>query len=161
MRLLISLCSLLGWASFAGLAVLIITVPLNNWLMRQNKSVMKALSEARDERINSVHTFIRAIRFIRSHDWQDRWQTKILGSREKELRLLMNRRFGSLALGLVWQLSPPAIIVLSFGAFTLVMKQQLTVPIAFVAISLFGNLSGPLSTYFSTGAGAPHANEHF
>lgn len=139
------LYTLLGWASFAGLAVLAVTIPLNNWITRQNKSIMKELFKARDERINQVNTFVRAIRFIRSNDWQDRWQEKILASREKELRLLTNRRFSSLGLGLIWQLSPPAIIVLSFAAFTLLMKQPLTVPIAFVAISLFGNLSGPLS----------------
>lgn len=142
---ILTCCRLLGWASFAGLAVLAVTIPLNNWLTKQNKTIVKKLFKAKDERLNHVNTFIRAIRFIRSHDWQDRWQEKILASREKELKLLMNRRFSALGLGLLWQLSPPAIIVLSFGAFTLIMKRELTVPIAFVAISLFGNLSGPLS----------------
>lgn len=121
------------------------TIPLNNWITKQNKSIVKRLFKAKDERLNHVNVFIRAIRFIRSHDWQDRWQEKILASREQELKLMMNRRFSAFGLGLLWQLSPPAIIVLSFGAFTLIMKRELTVPIAFVAISLFGNLSGPLS----------------
>jgi ABC-type multidrug transport system ATPase subunit len=49
-------------------------------------------------------------------------------------------------LGFVWMLSPGFVVVVSFWAYSNIYKNTVTIPMAFTAISLFGNLSGPLSS---------------
>ena len=138
------LFSLLGWAAFVGLAVCIINIPLNNYLVGLNKTFTKDWRKAQDKRVDLTNTLVRSIRFIKASDLQTKWVDKIETAREDELRLLKRRRINGILLGMMWQIAPGLVILGSFWAYTNILHRVLTIPVAFVSIQLFSGLAEPL-----------------
>ena len=80
---------LLGLSAFAGFIVLILSWPLNNFVARRAVRIQKGVSTARDKRMGVLNELISAIKFIKFFAWEDRWITRVLDAREKEMQWLV------------------------------------------------------------------------
>lgn len=142
----IFLYRLMGWSAFAGLAVLVVSVPFNSVISKQNIKINQELMKARDKRIGIMSELVGAIQFIKFFAWIEQWKGRAADSRKKEMRQLIRSMINSVLFALLWNLTPILVTVVSFVAYVVVAQRELTVSIAFTAISLFTMVRMPLNT---------------
>jgi ABC-type multidrug transport system fused ATPase/permease subunit len=156
----IYLYKLLGWSAFSGLVVLAVFWPLNQYvafsqralhkltpcrlLARRSISISKGLLAARDKRMGVLNELLGAIKFIKFFAWEDRWTQRTMDARKKELSWMVKSRINSVLFSAIWTLAPILVSVVSFASYIWV-GNQLTVSVAFTAISLFAMVRAPLN----------------
>lgn len=78
----------MGYASLAGLCVIIAGIPFTRQVSSYLKSIQKQLSKVRDERVKLCNEAFGGIKIIKLQAWERQFQHKIQSSRDKELALL-------------------------------------------------------------------------
>jgi hypothetical protein len=63
------LFKLLGWSAFAGFIALVLSWPVNSYLMKRAFVIYKDLSTARDKRMSILNELITAVKFIKFFAW--------------------------------------------------------------------------------------------
>src|ERR1700761_7083229 len=128
------LYNLLGISAFAGVAVIIIATPLNNYLSKREWGIRKSLLAARDERMGVLNEILTAIKFIKFFAWEGRWIERTEQARNTELGWLikgvfvqymrvdsvltsMPVRLNRIMLGVLWALLPMLVPICSFFSF--------------------------------------------
>ncbi|QRV95975.1 ABC transporter [Ceratobasidium sp. AG-Ba] len=138
------LYNLMGWAAFAGYIALILTLPINDYLVRRTNTLQKSVSAARDIRIRALNEAISSIKFIKFSAWESRWTSRVLAFREAELGWLWKLKITNFFMELVWAQGPVMVAAIGFSCFTLVAKRELGVEIAFPALRILEILSQSL-----------------
>ncbi|PBK67602.1 P-loop containing nucleoside triphosphate hydrolase protein [Armillaria solidipes] len=75
----------LGWSSFAGLAVIVITAPLPGYLAKRIQTVQKATLKNTDGRVQVVTEFVNILRMIKIFGWEGEISKRVAGRRDEEL----------------------------------------------------------------------------
>ncbi|GAA5873644.1 hypothetical protein JCM1840_002987 [Sporobolomyces johnsonii] len=140
------LYQLLGWTSIAGLSILAISLPLNQMLVKRRIKLHRSMLSARDSRIEVINELFNAIRFVKYSANEDAWLGKVNERRETELGWLLKTRLNNLNLNILWNFTPDLVMLISFACFTLILGEQLTVPVAFTSLALFALVRGPMAT---------------
>ncbi|KAG8716744.1 hypothetical protein FRC09_015283 [Ceratobasidium sp. 395] len=130
------LYNLMGWSAFAGYIALILTLPINNYLVRRFGTLQKSVSAARDIRLQAMNEVIQSIKFIKLSAWESRWTSRVLSFRERELGWLWKLKVTEFLMELVWAQSHVLVAAIGFTCFTLVAKRELGVEIAFPAFRI-------------------------
>ncbi|QRW10315.1 ABC transporter [Ceratobasidium sp. AG-Ba] len=138
------LYNLMGWVAFAGYIALILTLPINDYLVRRTNTLQKSVSAARDIRIRALNEAISSIKFIKFSAWESRWTSRVLAFREAELGWLWKLKITNFFMELVWAQGPVMVAAIGFSCFTLVAKRELGVEIAFSALRILEILSQSL-----------------
>ncbi|KAJ7035492.1 hypothetical protein C8F04DRAFT_1221175 [Mycena alexandri] len=141
----IFLYQILGWSAFAGFGVLLVGWPLNSYITSWSFSMSKGRSKARDKRTSLVGELISSIKFIKFFAWEDRWINRAMAAREEEMKWMAKIRTNTVLLNAVWSIAPISLSVISFFTFVW-LGNELTVGIAFTAITLFGTIRISLNT---------------
>ncbi|GAA6016243.1 hypothetical protein JCM10207_000442 [Rhodosporidiobolus poonsookiae] len=139
------LTNLMGWSALAGFAILSISAPIMFWLGQCAEEVSRHRSAARDVRQTSLQELFGDIRSIKLFGWSDAWIDRAEEKRAEELRWLIQDwtvRFFTTAL---WVFVSLVVPLLSFFAYVKLQGGELTVAIAFTALSLFSLIRGPLN----------------
>lgn len=136
---------LLGWSAFVGVAVLVISWPLNSFLSNRAVKIQKTWLKARDKRISIMTELIGAITFIKFFAWTGKWKERAMEARNAELKQMVRGIFNSLAFYFLWGLVPLCIKLLAFFSFIFFQHGKLTVDVAFTALALFQMLRMPLN----------------
>ncbi|KAJ7865666.1 hypothetical protein B0H13DRAFT_2253973 [Mycena leptocephala] len=125
---------LLGWAAFAGLFFVVISIPLSFLVAKLSVNYEKGIVTARDRRTSVVNELISSIKFIKFSGAEEKWLKKTNDARDAELNWL----FKSTGL-------PP--LMISASSFFVYVKQgnELTVATAFTALAVFNMVNVPLS----------------
>ncbi|KAF9235883.1 hypothetical protein BU15DRAFT_77487 [Melanogaster broomeanus] len=138
------LYNLLGMSAFAGFVVLLAGWPLNSYVARRNIRIQKGLSASRDKRMAVLSELINAVKFIKFFAWEERWIRRVMDARNVELKWITKARINSVIFSAIWISAPIMVSLISF--FTYVYQgNQLTVSVAFTAISLFAMIRQPLN----------------
>ncbi|KAF7352973.1 Multidrug resistance-associated ABC transporter [Mycena venus] len=129
---LLFLSSLLGWAAFAGVAFVLLSIPVNWFIAKLNVKYEKGIVTVRDKRTSVVNELISSIKFIKFGGAEERWLKKANDAREIELGWLLKERFMDIAFSITWMLLP---LLISVSSFYVYVKQgnELTVSTAFTA----------------------------
>jgi ATP-binding cassette, subfamily C (CFTR/MRP), member 1 len=77
-----------GYATLAGLCVIIAGIPFTRQVSSHLKSIQKQLSKVRDERVKLCNEVFSGMKIIKLQAWERQFQQKIQSSRDKELALL-------------------------------------------------------------------------
>ncbi|CAE6451725.1 unnamed protein product [Rhizoctonia solani] len=117
------LYNLMGWTAFGGYIALIITLPINNFLVQRTAAYQRSVSAMRDRRMQVMHEAIQGIKFIKFSAWESRWIQRVLGARNSEVKWLSKLKLTNFFM----------------------TKRELTVDIAFPCISIFHILSTSLA----------------
>jgi len=91
-----------------------------------------------------LNELLGAIKFIKFFAWEDRWTQRTMDARKKELSWLVKSRINSILFSAIWTLAPILVSVTSFASY-IWLGNQLTVSVAFTAISLFAMVRAPLN----------------
>ncbi|KAJ7715183.1 hypothetical protein B0H16DRAFT_1678542 [Mycena metata] len=135
----IFLYQILGWSAFAGFGVLLVGWPLNSYITSWSFSMSKGRSKARDKRTTIVGELISSIKFVKFFAWEDRWIERAMAARDEEMKWMAKIRANTVFLNAVWSVAPISLSVIAFFTFVW-LGNELTVGIAFTAITLFGTI---------------------
>ncbi|KAJ5176909.1 ABC transporter 7 [Penicillium canariense] len=140
----ILLYKIMGFSSFAGIALMVLMLPVNLFIARQFNKVQNAILKGTDARIHATNEVLQNIRIIKYFAWEQRFQDIVNEKRKAELKSLRRRYVLWSFAATVWYGTPILITFLSFFLYTVVEKKQLTPSIAFPALSMFSLLRVPL-----------------
>ncbi|OCF31742.1 ATP-binding cassette transporter [Kwoniella heveanensis BCC8398] len=139
------LYNILGWSAFAGVVVLIVAVPLNSFVSKRSIAITQDVLKARDKRISVMNELIGAIQFIKFFAWIEQWKGRAADARAKEMTQLIRSLINTVWFSLLWSLAPIFVTLVAFFCYIAIEKRELTVSVAFTAISLFSMLRLPLN----------------
>ncbi|OWA50131.1 Canalicular multispecific organic anion transporter 2 [Hypsibius exemplaris] len=138
------LWDVLGVAVFAGVAVLVLTMPLNWFLAKRNKTIQLGQMKYKDSRIGAITEVLNGIKVLKLYAWEESFEKQILAVREKELRQLQKgARLGAVS-AFNWFVTPFLVSLCAFAVFVFSPDNIFTAEKAFVALSLLNILRHPL-----------------
>jgi ABC-type multidrug transport system fused ATPase/permease subunit len=140
----ILLYKIMGFSSFAGIALMALMLPVNLFIAKQFNKVQNTILKGTDARIHATNEVLQNIRIIKYFAWEQRFQDIVNEKRKAELKSLRRRYILWSCAATVWYGTPILITFLSFFLYTVVEKKQLTPSIAFPALSMFSLLRVPL-----------------
>ncbi|ORX35410.1 putative metal resistance protein ycf1 [Kockovaella imperatae] len=144
----ISLYNLVGWQAFMGVAIMVVSLPINTFLAKVNKKNQNKMMKIKDTRTRLMTEILNNIKSIKLYGWEKSFAEKVLDSRNnKELVLL--RRIGLIgaASNFFWSSTPFLVAFATFATFVATSDRPLTSEIIFPAISLFQLLSFPMAVF--------------
>ncbi|KAE8448168.1 hypothetical protein EG329_009772 [Mollisiaceae sp. DMI_Dod_QoI] len=99
---------------------------------------------ATDTKLHKISQLVDAIRHLRYYGWQDVWLTRIMESRQHELKLRVITSIWRILIGFTNTFASGMFPVVAFWAYTVLAGQSLRVDIAFPALQLFSMLETSL-----------------
>ncbi|KAJ2328202.1 hypothetical protein GGI00_004260, partial [Coemansia sp. RSA 2681] len=139
----------LGWCTFAGVFVMVISIPTSAWLSRSMRALNKLLMGYRDRRMKIMDEVLSGIKIIKLYAWETSFLKRINDIRVR-LELGTIRSYGVVQamLSFVVALIPFAVSFSTFGLYSMmdnVSHGPLTPQLVFVSLTLFNMLRSPLS----------------
>ncbi|ETW10488.1 hypothetical protein H310_00780 [Aphanomyces invadans] len=141
----VMLYNVIGWATFVGFGVIVVTLVGNNFLAAIQHGAFKLLMECKDDRMKCVDQVFGAMQIIKMNAWEDKVGDKLAAKRNAELATLWRIFTLASASTAVLYLGPVLVTIVSFATYTLVMQQSLSATKMFTALTLFNLLRFPLS----------------
>ncbi|KAJ2500948.1 hypothetical protein GGH96_002362 [Coemansia sp. RSA 1972] len=139
----------LGWIVYAGVLVMLISIPTSARLSRSMRALNKLLMDYRDQRMKIMDEVLSGIKIIKLYAWESSFIRRINEVRVK-LELGTVRHYGMLqaVFSFVTTLVPFVVSFSVFGLYSLVDNVShgpLTPQLVFVSLTLFNMLRFPLS----------------
>lgn len=89
----ISLYNLLGWSAFVGVAIMVVSVPLNAFTARILKKMQEKQMKNRDRRTKLMSELLNNIKSIKLYAWENAFIRRVLQVRNDQ-ELKMMRKIG-------------------------------------------------------------------
>ncbi|KAI9040636.1 ATP-binding cassette glutathione S-conjugate transporter YCF1 [Aspergillus affinis] len=143
---MISLYQLIGVSMFAGIAMMILMIPLNGVIARMMKRLQLKQMKNKDARSRLMTEILNSIKSIKLYAWNTAFMNKLSHIRN-DLELNTLRKIGatqSIA-NFTWQSTPFLVSCSTFTVFALIDSRPLTTSVVFPALTLFNLLTFPLS----------------
>lgn len=142
---IMSLWGLFGPSTLAGLAVILLVIPLNTYIFRVLKRLNKTQMKIKDERSRFTNEILTSIRSLKLYAWEEPMLAKLLDIRNnKELRNVMKiRAINQVGMLLLFTM-PFLVSFATFGTFALTQDTPLTADIIFPGLALLNILSYPI-----------------
>lgn len=141
---LVLLWQVVGVATFGGVAVMVLLIPLNSWLARVQGAIQKEMMTCKDNRTKIVNEVLQGIRVIKFFAWESSFNDKIGTIRADELRTLKKSAYLKVITMFFWTSTPLFVSVITFTTYTL-LGNTLDAETAFTALALFNVLRFPLN----------------
>ncbi|KAM3964279.1 multidrug-Resistance like Protein 1 [Aphomia sociella] len=140
------LWGILGPSVLAGLAVMIILIPVNGLIANRVKTLQIRQMKYKDERVKLMNEVLNGIKVLKMYAWEPSFEDQVLKIRNKEMNVLKQTAYLNSGTSFIWSCAPFLVSLMSFGCFVLVNDTEvLDSKRAFVALSLFNILRFPLS----------------
>ncbi|TFY72025.1 hypothetical protein EVG20_g1007 [Dentipellis fragilis] len=144
----VSLYNLLGWSAFVGVAIMIISMPLNTTIARYLKKLQEVQMKNRDRRTRLMSELLANIRSIKLYAWENAFIRRILFVRnDLELKMLRKIAIFTALNSTLWTGIPLLVAFSSFATAALTLSRPLTADVIFPAIALFNLLQFPLAMF--------------
>ncbi|KAI9304779.1 P-loop containing nucleoside triphosphate hydrolase protein [Cunninghamella echinulata] len=140
------LYGLLGLSSLVGILVMVVSMPISQYVSNVFAKATADIMVIRDKRGNVMNEVLRGIRQIKFFAWENQWKERILKIREQELGYLYKLCMCNFAINAIWSGLPLLVIIAAFSSFTLLEGKELTPPIAFTSMYLYTQLRFQLTT---------------
>ncbi|KAI8611102.1 P-loop containing nucleoside triphosphate hydrolase protein [Chytriomyces sp. MP71] len=137
----------LGVSIFAGVAIMLIMIPINGTLASYSRRLNKIQMGNKDKRTKLMDELLNGIKVIKLYAWEKPFLGRVNGVRELELATL--KRIGYLSAGtsFTWVCTPLLVSFMSFALYCAISDEPLTSTKVFVSMSLFNLLQFPLSMF--------------
>jgi ABC-type bacteriocin/lantibiotic exporter with double-glycine peptidase domain len=145
----VSLYNLLGWAAFVGVAIMMISIPLNTLVAQVLKKMQEKQMKNRDKRTRLMSELLANIKSIKLYAWEYAFIRKILFVRnQQELKVLKKIGIVTSLNTTMWSGIPLLVAFSSFATAAATSSKPITSDVIFPAISLFMLLQFPLAMVF-------------
>ncbi|CAK1540433.1 unnamed protein product [Leptosia nina] len=137
---------ILGPSVLAGLAVMIVLIPVNGLIASRVKNLQIRQMKYKDERVKLMNEILNGIKVLKMYAWEPSFEDQVIKIRNKEMHVLKQTAYLNSATAFIWSCAPFLVSLMSFGCFVLVNETEvLDSKRAFVALALFNILRFPLS----------------
>lgn len=100
------LWTLLGPAALAGLAVMVILIPINSIIANKLDTVQASQMDHKDERVKLMSEILNGIKVLKLYAWEPSFGNQVMKTREKEIALLKNAAYLNACLSFLWSCAP-------------------------------------------------------
>ncbi|KAF0696117.1 hypothetical protein As57867_013045, partial [Aphanomyces stellatus] len=143
---LVLLYDVIGWSTFVGAAVIVVTLWANQFVSNAMGQCFGALMQHRDARMKAVNEVFGAIQIIKLNAWEEKFAAKLATLRQAELHALW-KIFAYMTFSVILlYLGPTLITLASFTAHTMLQREILLPSKLFTALNLFTLLKYPFSS---------------
>ncbi|GAA30468.2 ATP-binding cassette subfamily C (CFTR/MRP) member 10, partial [Clonorchis sinensis] len=136
----------LGVSCLVGVAFLLILLPINRLLASQIGKYSKRLMHFKDARIKLMSETLSSMTAVKLACWEWLMRSRILQSRSEELRALRFQKLLDAGCVFCWAACPALLASCTFVTYVS-LGNQLSAPIVFTSLSLFGMLIGPMNAF--------------
>uniref|UniRef100_A0A8C3IYZ0 ABC-type glutathione-S-conjugate transporter n=1 Tax=Chrysemys picta bellii TaxID=8478 RepID=A0A8C3IYZ0_CHRPI len=131
----------LGPSVLAGVAVLVLVIPINAFVAAKVKHQMKNT----DQRVKLLNEILHGIKILKLYAWEPSYQKKVVEIREHEIDVLKSSGYLTTFSMLTLTCIPFMVSLATFGVYFLLDEENvLTATKVFTSISLFNILRLPL-----------------
>ncbi|KAJ2408315.1 hypothetical protein GGI10_004862, partial [Coemansia sp. RSA 2530] len=138
----------LGWSIFAGIVIMLLSIPLNGWITTRMRTLQVEQMKNKDKRTTMIDEALSGVKVIKLYAWERPILSKIQYVRES-LELVSLSKYGQMV---AWSTVSMAAVpfMVSFGTFLIyslfdgVSHGPLTARLIFVSLALFNLLRFPL-----------------
>ncbi|XP_020713183.1 multidrug resistance-associated protein 1 isoform X11 [Ceratitis capitata] len=137
----------LGPSVLAGLAVMIILIPINGVIANRIKVYQIRQMKYKDERVKLMNEVLGGIKVLKLYAWEPSFENQVLQIREKEIATLKASAYLNAGTSFLWSCAPFLVSLVTFASYVLSSNDnQLTVSKVFVSLALFDTMKLPLAT---------------
>ncbi|KIX09957.1 uncharacterized protein Z518_01038 [Rhinocladiella mackenziei CBS 650.93] len=143
---MISLYQLVGVSCFAGVAAMIVMIPVNGFIARFMKKLQLSQMTYKDRRSRLMAEILNNMKSIKLYAWGSAFMEKLSHVRN-DLELNNLRKIGAAQAfaTFTWSSTPFFVSCSTFAVFVLVNNKPLTTDLVFPALTLFNLLTFPLT----------------
>jgi len=138
------LYDILGVAVFAGLAVMILLIPVNGVLANATKKLQIKQMKNKDRRVKMMNEILSGIKVLKLYAWEPSFQANVEDIRQKEIVVLKKSAYLGAGTAFIWTCAPFLVSLMSFMVFVL-KGYELTADVAFVSLTLFNIIRMPMT----------------
>ncbi|XP_032409131.1 canalicular multispecific organic anion transporter 1-like isoform X2 [Xiphophorus hellerii] len=136
----------LGPSTLAGVAVMLLMVPVNGLLANQAKKIQRENMKSKDKRLKIMNEILNGIKTLKLFAWEPSLQTQVEDIRGEELKVMRKFAYLTSFSTFISNCAPTLVSLATFAVFVSVSSDNiLTAEKAFTSISLFNILRQPLS----------------
>uniref|UniRef100_A0A8C9ET34 Multidrug resistance-associated protein 1 n=1 Tax=Pavo cristatus TaxID=9049 RepID=A0A8C9ET34_PAVCR len=136
----------LGPSVLAGVAVMILLVPVNAVMAVKTKTYQVAQMKSKDNRIKLMNEILNGIKVLKLYAWELAFREKVLEIRQKELKVLKKSAYLAAVGTFTWVCAPFLVALSTFAVYVKIDKNNvLDAQKAFVSLALFNILRFPLN----------------
>nr|XP_055048139.1 multidrug resistance-associated protein 1-like isoform X1 [Misgurnus anguillicaudatus] len=136
----------LGPSVLAGVAVMVLMVPLNAVIAMKTKTYQVAQMKSKDNRIKLMNEVLNGIKVLKLYAWELAFKDKISDIRKSELQVLKKTAYLGAVSTFTWVCAPFLVALSTFAVYVLVDERNvLDAQKAFVSLALFNILRFPLN----------------
>ncbi|XP_032536328.1 multidrug resistance-associated protein 1-like isoform X3 [Chiroxiphia lanceolata] len=135
----------LGPSVLAGVALLLLVIPVNVHIAAKVRRLKKSQMKYSDQQVKILTEILHGIKILKLYAWEPAYQRKILSIREREMDVLKSSGYLTTYSMLTLTCIPFMVLLATFGAYFHLDKENvLTAAKVFTSISLFNILRHPL-----------------
>ncbi|XP_071386567.1 ATP-binding cassette sub-family C member 2 [Centroberyx affinis] len=137
----------LGPSVLAGLAVMVLMVPINGLLATKARKIQVENMKFKDKRLKIMNEILNGIKILKLYAWEPSFQAQVEGIREEELIVMRKFAYLNSVSTFIFACAPALVSLATFAVFVGVSSENvLNAEKAFTSISLFNILRFPLAT---------------
>lgn len=142
------LYEILGVAVFAGLAVMVVMIPLTGFIASKLRDLQVAQMKIKDDRVKRMNEILSGMKVLKLYAWEPSFQRDVVETRGTEIGILKSMAYYGAATFFVWSMAPFLVTLASFTVFVLIDENNVLDPqTAFVSLALFNILRFPLAMF--------------
>ncbi|NWZ27832.1 MRP3 protein, partial [Asarcornis scutulata] len=136
----------LGPSVLAGVAVMVLLIPLNSAIAIKTRAFQVEQMRYKDSRIKLMNEILGGIKVLKLYAWEPSFSEKVLEIRRNELRVLKKSAYLNSLSTFAWISAPFLVALTTFAVYVSVDENNiLDAEKAFVSLSLFNILKFPLN----------------
>ncbi|XP_044251197.1 multidrug resistance-associated protein 1 isoform X10 [Drosophila takahashii] len=136
----------LGPSVLAGLAVMIILIPVNGVIASRIKTYQIRQMKYKDERVKLMNEVLSGIKVLKLYAWEPSFEKQVLDIRDKEIATLRSTAYLNAGTSFLWSCAPFLVSLVTFATYVLSSEaNQLSVEKVLVSIALFDLMKLPLT----------------
>ncbi|XP_047234005.1 ATP-binding cassette sub-family C member 3 isoform X2 [Girardinichthys multiradiatus] len=136
----------LGPSVLAGVAVMVMLIPINAFIAMKTRAYQVEQMQHKDARIKLMNEILNGIKVLKLYAWENSFKDKVLAIRQKELDVLRKTAYLGALSTMAWTSAPFLVALTTFAVYVTVDENNvLDAEKAFVSLSLFNILRFPLN----------------
>ncbi|KAK3912845.1 Canalicular multispecific organic anion transporter 2 [Frankliniella fusca] len=140
------LWDILGVSVLAGLASMILLIPVNGVIANKMKTLQIKQMKNKDERAKLMNEILNGMKVLKLYAWEPPFADRINSIRLKEMDVLKKSAYLQAGISFAFTVAPFLVTLVSFTTFVLIDENNiLDAQTAFVSLSLFNILRFPLA----------------
>ncbi|KAK3084438.1 hypothetical protein FSP39_013539 [Pinctada imbricata] len=145
------LWGVLGPSCLDGLAVLVLMVPLNSYIVVKQRKLQSKVLFLKGKRIKLMNEILNGMKVLKMYTWEPSFQQQVNDIRDQELVFLRKIAYLQGGSTFCWILAPFLVTLATFVTYVLVSEDHfLDARKAFVSLSLFNILRLPINLMSQT-----------